>query len=53
MNALQASASKDDVHLERKLHYEFAKPKAKSQLRSPYRNREDRNLSFCAQKNED
>ena len=37
MNALRASASKADVRLERKLRYEFAKLKAKRQLRSLYR----------------
>ena len=37
MNALRASASKADVRLERKLRYEFAKLKAKGQLRSLYR----------------
>ena len=38
MNALRSSVSKADVRLERKLRYEFAKLKAKGQLRSLYRN---------------
>ena len=38
MNAVQASASKADVRLARKLRYEFAKMKAKVQLHSLYRN---------------
>uniref|UniRef100_M4BIM9 Uncharacterized protein n=1 Tax=Hyaloperonospora arabidopsidis (strain Emoy2) TaxID=559515 RepID=M4BIM9_HYAAE len=38
MNALRASASKPDVRFECKLRYKFAKMKAKTQLRSPYRN---------------
>ena len=38
MNALRAIASKADVRLEHRLRYEFAKLKAKCQLRSPYRN---------------
>ena len=37
MNALPASSSKDDVFLERKLRYEFAKLNAKGQLHSMYR----------------
>uniref|UniRef100_M4C1B6 Uncharacterized protein n=1 Tax=Hyaloperonospora arabidopsidis (strain Emoy2) TaxID=559515 RepID=M4C1B6_HYAAE len=42
MNALRASASKADVRLERKLRYEFAKLKAKRQLRSLYRTQQSR-----------
>ena len=38
MIALRCSASKADVRLERKLRYEFAKLRAKDQLRSLYRN---------------
>uniref|UniRef100_M4BUG1 Uncharacterized protein n=1 Tax=Hyaloperonospora arabidopsidis (strain Emoy2) TaxID=559515 RepID=M4BUG1_HYAAE len=38
MIALRYSASKADVQLERKLRYEFAKLRAKDQLRSLYRN---------------
>ena len=37
MSALRSSASKADVRLERKLRYEFAKLKAKCQIRSLYR----------------
>uniref|UniRef100_M4BW59 Uncharacterized protein n=1 Tax=Hyaloperonospora arabidopsidis (strain Emoy2) TaxID=559515 RepID=M4BW59_HYAAE len=37
MSTLRSSASKADVRLERKLRYEFAKLKAKGQLRSLYR----------------
>ena len=37
MSALRSSASMADVRLERKLRYEFAKLKAKGQLRSLYR----------------
>ena len=37
MSSLRSSASKADVRLDRKLRYEFAKLKAKAQLRSLYR----------------
>ena len=37
MSALGSSASKDDIRLERKKLYEFAKIKANGQLRSLYR----------------
>ena len=36
MSSLRSSASKAYLRLERKLHYEFAKLKAKGQLRSLY-----------------
>ena len=38
MSALPSSAFKVDVRLERKMRYEFAKLKAKGQLRSLYHN---------------
>ena len=39
VNALRASADKADVRLEQKLRYDFAKLKAKSQLRAMFRTR--------------